>query len=417
MSDTPDVKSCVSRESGDRIPSPYCSLHYHFGMLLGVSDLETEQAYHRGKMWLHSAWLHREGVVWGFDVQADPDRGEIRVLPGLALDALGREIHLDADACLNVAAWFEDRLQRKPDDTGWFDGDPADGEVLFDAHVVIRFKTCLTRQVPAMAQPCENAGTATAYSRACETVEILLRPGLWPDPFGPEADSPPGPRPYRRLRLLFGLDEPERDEDGAIVADDLEVLLAPRNAASFRRFAALDGIDLRPLEGDEFPVVLANLHGITLTKDEDAWALAVDAVDVTVRPAHVATSALQDLLGGDGAPSAPGAGVIPDSVEIDEVANTFVFEARSDLAQSSVTGAGFSLTAFHPDDGWAVVPIDSVALGGDARTVTLGFSGGLPAGAVLVRLLIRGTGPTPVLDATLVPFNRGQDFTHDHHRS
>ncbi|MBX3744519.1 MAG: hypothetical protein KF833_04355 [Verrucomicrobiae bacterium] len=417
MSDTPDVKSCVSRESGDRIPSPYCSLHYHFGMLLGVSDLETEQAYHRGKMWLHSAWLHREGVIWGFNVQADPDRGEIRVLPGLALDALGREIHLDADACLNVAAWFEDRLRRKPDDTGWFDGDPADGGVLFDAHVVIRFKTCLTRQVPAMSQPCENAGTATAYSRACETVEILLRPGLWPDPFNPGGESLPERRPYRRLRLLFGLDEPERDEDGAIVADDLEVVLAPRNAASFRRFAALDGIDLRPPEEDEYPVVLANLHGIALTKEESSWALGVDAVDVTVRPAHVATSALQDLLGGHGTASAPGAVVIPDSVEIDEVANTLVFEASSALAEPSVQEAGFSLTAYHPDDGWTVVPIDSADLDADDRTVTLGFSGGLPAGTVLVRLLIRGSGPAPVLDAALVPFNRGQDFTHDHHRS
>lgn len=417
MPDTPDVKSCVSRDTGDRTPSPYCSLHYHFGMLLGVSDLETEQAYHRGKMWLHSAWLHREGVVWGFDVQADHGHGEIRVLPGLAIDALGREIHLEADACLNVAAWFQDRLRRKPDDTGWFEGDPGGGEVMFDAHVVIRFKTCLTRQVPAMSQPCENAETATAYSRVCETVEILLRPGLWPDPFDPDPGPPQALRPYRRLRLLFGLDDPRRDEDGEIVADDVEVLLAPRNAESIRRFAALDAIDLRPLEGDEFPVVLANLHGIKLTKDGEAWALAVDTVDVTVRPVHVATSVLQEFLGGVGAPSAPGVVVIPGSVELDEGTHTLVFKASADLARLSVTEAGFSLTAFHPATGWTEVLLDSVALDVDDRTVTLGFSGGIPAGTALVRLLIRGTGPTPVLDATLAPFNRGQDFTHDHLRS
>lgn len=417
MPDIPALKSCVSRETGDRSQAPYCSLNYHFGMLLGVGDFETEQSYHRGKMWLHTSWLHREGVIWGFDVQAAPDQGEIRVLPGLAVDALGREIHLDADACLDVAAWFKDRLKRKPEDIGWFEGDPESGPVVFHAHVVIRFKTCLTRQVPAMAQPCENAETSTAYSRVCETVEILLRPGLWTDPFDPEGESPPKPRPYRRLRLWFGLDEPGRDEDGEILADDREILLTPRHAASLRRFAALDEIDLRPLEGDQFPVVLANLRRMKLTRKGESWSLAVDTMDVTVRPVHVATSVLQDLLGSDGTASAPGAVVIPGSVEIDETTHTLQFKVSADLAGPSVTPAGFSLTAYHPGSGWAEVPLDSVVLSGDARTVTLGFSGGMPTGAEMVRLLIRGTGPTPVLDATFAPFNRGQDFTHDHLRS
>ena len=48
--------------------SPFTALQYHFGMLLGVDDLETAQAYPRGKIRLHNAWLHREGVVWGFNV-------------------------------------------------------------------------------------------------------------------------------------------------------------------------------------------------------------------------------------------------------------------------------------------------------------------------------------------------------------
>jgi hypothetical protein len=160
MANTPDMTPCSSAESSNGLSAPFYSLRYHFGMLLGVSDFETDQSYHRGKMWLHNSWLHREGVVWGFDVQLDTDHGEIRVKPGLALDAAGRELHLKQDACLNAAAWFEAHRE----DAG-FEFTEDDTSITFDAHVVIRFKTCLTRQVPALSEPCEGGGTGTAYSR------------------------------------------------------------------------------------------------------------------------------------------------------------------------------------------------------------------------------------------------------------
>src|SRR5258708_5274147 len=110
MANTPDMASCLAQsgDGGELLPlSPFYALYYHFGMLLGVDDFETEQAYHRAKMRLHNAWLHRAGVVWGFDVRQDLTRGELRVLPGLALDAAGHELHLEGDACVNVGQWFE----------------------------------------------------------------------------------------------------------------------------------------------------------------------------------------------------------------------------------------------------------------------------------------------------------------------
>src|SRR5437763_14538743 len=79
---------------------PFTALRYHFGMLLGVDDFETEQRYHRGKMRLHAAWLHGGGIVWGLDVDVVQERRELRVAPGLALDATGRELHLDARCCM-----------------------------------------------------------------------------------------------------------------------------------------------------------------------------------------------------------------------------------------------------------------------------------------------------------------------------
>src|SRR5438477_7150096 len=123
MANTPDVASgFVPVEEGDKLLplNPFSSLRYHVGMLLGVDDFETEQAYHRAKMRLHNAWLHREGVVWGLGVRLDTARGEVRVLKGLALDAAGHELHLEGDACVNVGQWFaahRDDADLNPDKT------------------------------------------------------------------------------------------------------------------------------------------------------------------------------------------------------------------------------------------------------------------------------------------------------------
>jgi hypothetical protein len=309
MVNTLDLATCLASDDGGgelQPLSPFYALRYHFGMLLGVDDFETEQAYHRAKARLHNAWLHREGVIWGFNVGLDNGRHEIRVKPGLALDAAGHELHLEADACVNIGQWFAMR----ENDPGFEIATDEDGGKTFDAHVVIRFKACLTRQVPALLEPCDNGNTGTAYSRVFETVEILLLPNL----------SPPRVYPYHRLRLMFGIDEPNKKDD-TTDADDQAVLdilaaiqelpKAQQTAAylkAFRRFAALDGIDLKPATSedgartllfpgrDNDPLVLADIAGIRLAKQESGWTLAGGEVDTSVRPSHVATSTLQDLL-------------------------------------------------------------------------------------------------------------------------
>jgi hypothetical protein len=190
MANTTTTGNCTGARAADGPLSPFYSINYHFGMLLGVADFETEQAYHRGKMRLHNAWLHREGVAWGLGVSSDIASQEIRVSPGLAIDAAGRELFLEREACLSVPAWFD--VHRN--DPGFVVNENGT-QLTFDAHVILRFKACLSRQVPALVEPCEGASTATAYSRVFETVEIFLVPGL----------SPPRSDPYHRLRLFFGL--------------------------------------------------------------------------------------------------------------------------------------------------------------------------------------------------------------------
>ena len=97
--------AAAGAEDGLLPVNPFNALQFHFGMLLGVDDLETGQAYPRGKVRLHNAWLHREGVVWGLNVSFN-SRNELAVDPGLALDAAGHELHLDRQACMDVGLWY-----------------------------------------------------------------------------------------------------------------------------------------------------------------------------------------------------------------------------------------------------------------------------------------------------------------------
>jgi hypothetical protein len=299
-------------EQREALPlDPWRSLRVRFGMLLGEEDFMTIGAYHRGKTWLHSAWLHRQGVVWGFGVELAPANREVRVLPGLALDSLGRELHLDQTACLDAGAWFDEHA----DDAGFTPEDVPGGK-RFTAHVIARFRPCLDRAVPAMAEPCAGDARSVDYSRVVETVELLLVPGAAPP-------RTPPPLPYHRLRLLFGLEPARTDEGGAVLAADQEVLdardsilaLNPEDQPAahleaFRRFAALDVVDLRPAtaaDGEALTLVpgaepgdvlLAEIRGLTLLGETGSWTLDSGTVDVTVRWSHVATSTIQELLCG-----------------------------------------------------------------------------------------------------------------------
>jgi hypothetical protein len=424
MANTPDSASCLAADDGrsELLPlSPFQALHYHFGMLLGVDDFETEQAYHRAKMRLHNAWLHRAGVVWGFDVRLDQSAGEIRVTPGLALDAAGHELHLQTDACVNVGEWFD--LHR--DDAGVVIGGDADNP-LFDAYVVIRFKACLNRQVPALLEPCDNAATGTAYSRVFETIEILLLPNQAPAPV----------LPYHRLRLLAGLDQPhtESEDPTTVTESDQAVLDAlaqlktlpsgEQTAAylnAFHRFAALDEIDLQPASSEDgarlllFPgqddeaLVLADITGIQLQRSNNGWTLTAGSVDTALRPTHIATATQQDLLaaalaGAGSANTGSTAGPRADagSITISDSEISLTFDQP--LQPASVTAAAFSVSVFDSSSGWQIfTPDDPPALSNDDKTVTLTLSAASLPAQGLVRLIARGSGPTPLLGANLLP--------------
>jgi len=402
-----DSDACMAAAHGTEeglLPvNPFTALQFHFGMLLGVDDLDTGQAYPRGKIRLHNAWLHRAGVVWGFKV-AFNERHELTVDPGLGLDGAGHELHLERQACVDLGAWYA----AHKDDPG-LNADEANanvpGSMIFAVHVVARFTACLTRPVPAMAEPCSGAQTDTAFSRVFETVELLLRPGLAPKPeLG-----------YHRLRQLFQL-EPDTFTDMATRRTAIQALPPDQQPAAWlgalRELAALDVIDLKPQAATDtapaslFPedpgeLVLADLAGVVVRPAGSGWAIAepLPLPDLKARRSHIATATIQELLCGPlfgtGAAPAPPEPTGPAVRKAELKEKIIVLEPSRALARPSLTPAAFEVSGYSEADGWTSLATEVTAQ--DDGTVHIELDS-IPGGK-LVRLLARGTGPAPLLAA------------------
>ncbi len=400
------------------LPSnPFQALNFHFGMLLGVDDFQVMAGNPRGKMRLHQSWQHGTGVVWGLAVSIDDAAEEVRVAPGLAIDGLGREIPVTEDLCVNVPAWFAENGESPELNVV----ELPDGTRVFDVHVVAEAAACLDRPVPAVADGCQGDAMQSAYSRAIETARLRLVPG--------EAPPPPVPGAYPRVRLWLGLREAETVEPG--LSRDQAVLDARAAAggdadAARDAFAELlreDVMALRPAIQDgsrtSYPnlepggVVLANIRRMRLVPDGDGWAFApppalpADAteLDLTVRQELAPTWLLQEAL------FAARAGVVGPRVVADSVALAgpdITFTTTADLLGPSVAPEAFSVTVFDAVAGWSTPTINSAVPDGSADSVRITLAAA-PASGTRVRLIARGTGPTPLLGADAVPLGGPSD--------
>jgi hypothetical protein len=412
--------ACIS--DGSSLPEdPYTALLYHFGMLLGVDDFATEQTYHRAKMRLHNAWLHRAGIVWGLDVDVVEATREFRVAAGLALDPTGRELHLDVRCCMDIGLWYDQNTAAANAKT------LEDGSVQFDGRIELDFCACSTRPVPAISGPCDGADVDTAYSRTFETVAIN---------FVPSPATPP-PSPYPRLRLLFGLDDgTPPDIPGSDTADVLaaraDVLAQPADAQPdalltyFREFADRDTVAMTPASSpdgtaqllypgtDDDGVVLTNVTGITLQGSTGSWTLTGYTIDRTPRRAHVATQTIEELLCGALLQGATGGGASsPDdaggprvtAIAIDRAAKTVTITLGKPISASSVDHNAFRVSRLEPG-GWQPIKVTSATASGDGLTVVVNLR--TDPGASLLRFIAFGTGETPLLGADDVPLAGGQ---------
>ena len=427
------IEKFDGRDCDTSLPvDPFEALKPHFGMLLGVQDFQTIDAYHRGKQWLHNAWLHGQGVVWGLQVSIDTDNNEVKVKPGLAIDALGRELYLPKPVCLNVPQW----LEKHRDDEEFKDVFVQDeeGNVNFTVHVVIQFRACLARQVPALMEPCEGGSATTAYSRVLETVQVMLKPGL-----APVIGTAERKRSFHRLRLLFKLEDPI-EEQGAIIPADQEVI-AERNRIlslpiqdqaheyllAFRQFAAKDEMDLKPASNVEdetvslfpatepSPLVLANLMDLQVKQDD----LQMGTVDNLVRDVLLDTSTIQELLNGplfnpalaidengDEVPQeestdADGPRIDPDLININSDTLDFVHTGTELLKRSVQGDVSVFVSTYEVSSGWTRETISGIEFVDSTVKISLNRDEALNAD--LVRLVVKGTGSTPVLGKNRVP--------------
>ncbi|WP_250002261.1 hypothetical protein [Actinoplanes sp. M2I2] len=401
---SPDLIVTAPACDGVALPvNPFVSNRYHFGMLLGVADLDTDQGYHRGKTWLHTAWLHGHGTVWGLRAELRASSNELAVAAGLAIDRRGRELSVAEILCVDLGLWY---AQKRPDDLEVTD-DGAGG-VLFDLDLVLCARQCLDRPVPSIADGCEGSGSDTAYSRAVEQGLPVLQPR-------PAAAAVADP--YDRVRQLMGLADPVdplviQALDDIAAADSGDRLALARERLA--RVLAADAMARGP--ADLFPepepgcVLLAAVR-VHLAPQGEGWRVVQDGADPTTvdnlaRPALAPTGLLQDLLvppagladggarqaaPGRGGSGSGGAGPVAEAASLEGATLTLRFSAP--LNPATVQPDAFTATALRPG-GWQSLKINRARLA-DPTTVSLTLASAVRSRPV--RVLAHGAGPRPLL--------------------
>ena len=416
---TPGCSCQASQCSGDRcsgsLPdNPTCAINYHFGMLLGVEDLRTEQGFHLGHQRRHQRALHGFGVVHGFNVLFDATKAELQVTPGYAVDPQGRDLTLSQLQCVGLPAWW---LKHLGDDD--FADATSKNDITFNADVVLHYSTCLSRPVPAIADACASGTADIAYSRICESVQLSLVHRRANEPLPVTAT----PADYHLALLFLGLEEARRDADNKIVPADQWLLdaqaallnLPPSTqaaakqqlwqAALARAVAACPGpisanTSLTDALSDD-GLILAHLTGLRIFKDlsdptQEVWKASVASLDIDQRPSLVPTHLLQTFVQPKASVSAG-----PQLLAASRVGTAVSAQFDKPLAAASLTPAVVAVNSFSAATGWSAASFSALAF--DAATLSLSLSlDAAPAGDLL-RLSIIGSGATPLLGADLIP--------------
>jgi hypothetical protein len=398
--------------------NPFEALRARHGMLLGEDDFRALMGNPRGKQMLHTSWLHGTGVVWGYDVRADGLLA-LAVRPGLAMDGLGRELALGSTVSVDLRAWL-DRHDEPENQDGCHSRTVT-------ACLVAEFDCATARPVPTLADPCDVTRTHDTSSRIIEGVRIALLPGRC-------RPCPPCrgcTQPYHRVRVLFGLDQAGRDDkagrEAAQARDDVACQPEHERPAVFchhlRCLAAKDAADLRPAcqEGTDVPtlfpvreedaaVVLACVE--IDVRDEDGCTTVREVrLDECCRCVLLPTQTIGELLcalatgpfAADDTHDGHGRGwrrqredegprVYADDVTWDEKNRCYRVPVSDDLVAGSVRRA-VTITSLSAR-GWVDEDVESVRYDPQERRIVVELAN-RPVNNV-VRLVVKGTGPTPV---------------------
>lgn len=346
--------------------NPQCTLNVHFGMLLGVDELRTEQGFHLGRSRRHQRLLHGSGVVAGYAVQFDAQSFDLHVTPGLAVDALGRDLALDQDLCVNLVQWW---LKHQQDED--FDDIANPRNATVDLDISVCYSTCLSHPVPAIAEPCAGNASDIAYSRVCETVSMALVRRRPPAP-GAKAPVPPG-------------------------------ACTPRAALA----EALAQVSIQapdPVDAADLCLSVACLRGVHLRQEAEGWQVTVQSIDYGVRPLLLSTGALQSLLLPALASPPPVAGPQVLAAELHATADQITLAFDQKLAAASVQPIAFAVSEFDTTTGWASFTVQTATYSealDQPPSVVLALD--RVATGALLRITVIGQGSTPLLGHSLIP--------------
>jgi hypothetical protein len=167
------------------------------GQVLRAADLDLGQEYGRGTMARHDRYLHTAGIATGLELTLDSSTGvnEVKLSPGLAIDATGRQIVVDREESLAA----EDLVAQGvliPADT-----DPAVEQDDRPWHPVFLVGRDESSSPPSFVSGCSAGGQPT---RTDEAYDVTYgRPGDEKEP-APAMAVTDGPESVEAVPVLIG---------------------------------------------------------------------------------------------------------------------------------------------------------------------------------------------------------------------
>lgn len=165
-------------------------VNYANGVLLDENDFRAEQAYNRGRLGRVLSYLHGLGTVAGLNVLTLPSEPHIiRVMPGLAVDRLGRLIELPVAYCIRAQKWFE---SQNPDSLveSYANSTEDDGPRAVVADLFIRFSTCERGMTPCFGVGNVDATDAFTAERLRDGIALDLVIRTQPEALKPRQRAP-----------------------------------------------------------------------------------------------------------------------------------------------------------------------------------------------------------------------------------
>ncbi len=182
---------------------------YFYGKLLDVEQLEKEQRYFNRKRWLLNRLVTGSGVVCGLNV-VPGENGEVIIQPGVAIDAMGREIVVVDEHSLDPS-WLTDLV-----------GDPSELLTEGDVEICLAYREVQADPVPVLVPDCDTPDGCAHGTVREEFVVLVRQAGDVPEPLGCGLEDFPVPadgtlheRLCQRIRSACP-DEPEGPADTCV---------------------------------------------------------------------------------------------------------------------------------------------------------------------------------------------------------